>query len=444
MEDLSELERRARRLLGRPLGDVVDVDAGEYQHAHTRGGVGHHYEAYFGIARNSDAGPDIPHLGVEVKSVPMARTSAGRFKPKERTFITLIDYDRILDEEFAGSPLDTKTRRVLYLFYEHQRETEVRFFRTLAVLLHERDDVDELMLREAYEHVRWMVAAGRAHEISEADTFGVGAATKDRTARDVPQPRSTTPARRRAFAWKPAVTERLWLAAKPGSRQSLRDLHLSGLGEFEARVLSRIQERRGVTVRQLRDRLLPHVRDDYKALTSAVSRRLLDTDGEQTTEALARLGVTVRTLRIDPQTSRPKEAVSFPAFEPREVARETWERSTLLASLRDFVFIVFTQRHDESILQARLETGFFWRPSPEDLEIMADEWTRFRDAFAESDPERAPTSSETAILHVRPHGRDASDLVQLPDGRPFRRSSFWLNQAYLQRIVARHRHGPPP
>lgn len=438
--DLSELERQARRLLDRPLGDLIDISRGEFQHGRTRGGVGHHYEAYFGIARNSDAGPDIPTLGVELKAVPMTQSSGGRFKPKERTFITAIDYATILQQGFEGSPLDTKTRHTLYLFYEHQREVEVRRFRTLAVLLHRRDEVDELMLREAHSHVRRMVAAGRAHEISESDTYGVGAATKDTRARDVPQPRSSRPARRRAFAWKPAVTERLWLAARPGTRRALPQPDLTdGLAGFEADVMARLSPWTGVSVRELRDRLMPAARDDYKALTSAVSRRILDTAGHDATAAFDRLGITVRTMRVDPETSRPKEAVSFPAFDPRDLAEETWETSSLLASLRDFFFIVFTQRRDEAILDARLETGFFWRPSPRDLAVMEGEWRSCRDAIARSAPDALPTSAQTEILHVRPHGRDGHDVVPLPDGTPFRRSSFWLNQSYLTEVVAEQR-----
>lgn len=438
--DLSELERQARRLLDRPLGDLIDIDAGEYQHGRTRGGVGHHYEAYFGVPRNSDAGPDIPALGVELKAVPMTRTSRGRYKPKERTFITAIDYGAIADEEFEGSPLDTKTRLTLYLFYEHQREVEVRQFRTLAVLLHARDEVDELMLREAHGHVRQMVLRGLAHEISEADTYGVGAATKDARARDIPQPRSRLPARRRAFAWKPAVTERLWLAGKPGTRHALARPDVpDALARFEADVLRRLQPWTGVPVRELRDRLMPSARDDYKALTSAVSRRALDTRDSNATETFERLGITVRTMRVDPDTARPKEAVSFPAFDPRDLAAETWETSTLLASLRDLFFIVFTQRRHEPIMEARLDTGFFWRPSSDDLDVMEREWTGMRDAIARSAPEELPRSGETEILHVRPHGRDGRDIAPLPNGTPFRRSSFWLNQRYLQAIVARHR-----
>lgn len=431
--DPSDLERHVRRLLHQRLGDVVDVADAEVQGALNRGRVGHLYERYLGIPPNSDAGPDIPECGVEVKSVPLKRGKSA-FQPKERTFITAIDYDRIVGEDFEGSPLDLKTRHTLYLFYEHQPETAIADFRTIGVLLHERDEVDELMLREAHAHVRMMVREGRAHELSEGDTWGVGAATKDSTGRDIPQPRSHLPARRRAFAWKPQVTARLWQAAKPRDAQGLLQLHVPDeMSALQERIRSRVRAEVGASVEALRQRLAPHLSHGYKSLTSAVSRALIDGPDRDGLETLDRLGVTVRTMRVDPLTVRPKEAVSFPAFDPVELARETWETSELLSRVRSLLFIVFTDRGN--IPASQLTTAFFWQPDHADLAVMQDEWERFRDRIAASQVDDLPGQTSTRILHVRPHGRDSTDRLALPNGVPWQRSSFWLNQGYLQELV---------
>ncbi len=344
--DPSDLERHVRQLLHQRLGDMVDVGSAEVQGSLTRGRVGHLYEHYLGIPPNSDAGPDIPECGIEVKSVPLKRGKSA-FQPKERTFITAIDYDRIVDEDFEGSPLDLKTRHTLYLFYEHQPEAAIADFRTIGVLLHERDDVDELMLREAHAHVRKMVREGRAHELSEGDTWGVGAATKDSSGRDIPQPFSPLPARRRAFAWKPQVTARLWQAAKPRDAQGLLQLRVPDeMATLQERIRNRVRAAAGTPVEDLRRRFAPHLSDGYKALTSAVSRQLIDGPSQDGLETLDRLGVTVRTMRVDPATLRPREAVSFPAFDPVELTRETWETSELLSRVRSLLLIVFDESRE--------------------------------------------------------------------------------------------------
>lgn len=46
-----------------------------------------------------------------------------------------------------------------------------------------------------------------------------------------------------------------------------------------------------------------------------------------------------------------------------------------------------------------------------------------------------PRSAATEVLHVRPHGRDGKDVLPLPDGRSHVRSSFWLNQSFMQLLI---------
>lgn len=42
-----------------------------------------------------------------------------------------------------------------------------------------------------------------------------------------------------------------------------------------------------------------------------------------------------------------------------------------------------------------------------------------------------PKASENRVCHVRPHGRNANDTYELPDGRRFPKQSFWLNNSYI-------------
>ena len=42
-----------------------------------------------------------------------------------------------------------------------------------------------------------------------------------------------------------------------------------------------------------------------------------------------------------------------------------------------------------------------------------------------------PKSSDNPVCHVRPHGRNAQDTYELPDGRQFPKQCFWLNNSYI-------------
>lgn len=440
--DPARIERYAKRLVGRPIGELIDVSAEQRQGLRTKGSVGLYYERFFGLPHSMDARPDFLQAGTELKSVPLKRSPSGIYTAKERTFITAIDYAAMVDQDFEGSPLDLKTRRTLYIFYEWRHDAPISNFRTLGVLLHERDELDELMLRELHGHVRDMVRRGVAHELSEGDTWGVGAATKDIGGRWVGQPNSDEPARRRAFAYKPPYTTRLWQLAKPRDAEGMPQVDVPGdLATFRRRILGRLEPWEGVSVRELRNRFSPHVSDRAKNIASVVSRRLLGSEGRHDIEEFRRLGITVRTIRVDPRTLRPHEDVSFRHFDPRELVHQEWETSDVIDEVSSLFFVVFHAPHGVQVIDARLRGAFFWRPSREEMLTMAEEWTRLRDAFAESRPEDRPQARATAILHVRPKGRDANDTLPLPSGRPYVKSAYWLNRNFVSELVSQHLSG---
>ena len=43
-----------------------------------------------------------------------------------------------------------------------------------------------------------------------------------------------------------------------------------------------------------------------------------------------------------------------------------------------------------------------------------------------------PTQKDNPVCHVRPHGRNASDVDELPDGSSFTKQCFWLNNTYIK------------
>jgi DNA mismatch repair protein MutH len=440
--DPSSIERHARRLVNRRVGDLVDVLAGERQGTYTKGSVGRYVETFFGIEANSQARPDFPEAGVELKTVPLQRGRLGQHTVKERTFITAIDYYLMAELPFEDSPLDLKTRHTLYVFYEWQRDVPIAAFKVLGVLLHERDELDELMLRELHAHVQQAVRAGRAHEISEGDTWGVGAATKDAGGQWVLQPCSSVEARRRAFAYKPAYTTRLWQLARHRAAHDAASIDMPGsLAAFEAEVAALVHPWHGASVAELIDRFAADKNPEAKNIVSVVSRRILGSEGRRDVEAFARLGITVRTVRVHPRLLLPHEDVSFPVFHPQELLLQEWESSDLLQDISSLYFMVFTAPPDAPVLDARLLGGFFWRPSTDQLMMMAREWDSLREAFAVSRPEDRPQASETEILHVRPHARNKDDTLPLPSGRPYVKSSFWLNREFVGELVAGHLGG---
>jgi DNA mismatch repair protein MutH len=396
----------------------------------TKGYVGAHVERYFGVAANNEAGPDLLHLGVELKAVPMRRLKRrAAYSAKERTFITQIHYPTVIDQMFELSPLDTKSRRTLYVFYEWDRDRLTAETPVLTTYMHDRDEAALDMLRRVHWHVRREVRAGRAHLLSEGDTPGVGAATKDTGGRWVGQPFGTELARRRGFAWKAAYTTELFRSIDTGPVRVL-----GGLGSLLRDAEERTAFYRGRSIGELRDELLPGRSDRWKSLTGAVARRVLGSTTTAEPAAYRRFGLLVRAVRLGVD-GRPWEAASFPAIDFRDVAEEEWESSPLVEQLRSILLVVF---HDprKVVTEAVLDRVVHWRPTDEDVATMREEYEIFRRYIARSRPDLAPTEAQTRILHLRPHGSDGSDKVPLPDGTLYRRSSFWLNKSYLRRVLS--------
>ena len=88
----------------------------------------------------------------------------------------------------------------------------------------------------------------------------------------------------------------------------------------------------------------------------------------------------------------------------------------------------------------------FWNIPNEDLEQVRLVWERTVRAIrvgVRSTPMSGgisndlPKKSENPVAHVRPHGRDGSDKLPLPDGRMMTKQCFWLNNTYIREQIER-------
>lgn len=428
-----EIMLRARELVGKTLEDVAAISGAGVSTALTKGHVGLAYEKYFGLKPNTSSAPDFAAAGIELKSVPMRKTSAG-FRPKERTVIGQIDYKSLCPTPFATSHLEAKTRKILFIFYEWKPYTDMREFTTLRVCLWSRGTLDESILSATYDYVTRKVCAGEAHEISESHTSGVGACTKDSAAIDRSQPFSLAGARKRAFAFKPTFTSNIWHTCGAKPSVSIEGPAVDSIADFEQRVAASVNSFVGLSLREISETFQLQFATARKNLTSAVSRRLLGAPaGRARVKEFEKLGVTIKTVRVN-ASRLPAEHVSFRAMDFEEVISETWENSSFREEVSHIFFVVFEQvsRADDNPV---LVGGFFWKPSDEELRVMGNEWSDQVDIIRGGDLRLLPRASSTKAVHVRPHGRDSRDTRPLPTGGVWVKSSFWLNREFIQEVI---------
>ncbi len=195
-----------------------------------------------------------------------------------------------------------------------------------------------------------------------------------------------------------------------------------------------IEQNRGTTIGALRDRVAPEVSITAKNLTSVTVARIMDVESAGLRQQLERRMLR-RVVRATEETFRPREAVSFSPIDFMEVIDTPWSASPLRERVARMVFIVLLARRGAPVHESYLHQAFAWEADHRTLATMEHEYERFRRAFAEDDPVSWPRPATTEILHVRPHGRDGKDVRPLPDGRSHVKSSFWLNQGFVQLLI---------
>ena len=195
-----------------------------------------------------------------------------------------------------------------------------------------------------------------------------------------------------------------------------------------------IQRHRGTSIAELRGRLARDVSLRTKNLTSVTISRLMDAEAPGLRHRLESRMLR-RVVRAAEDTLRPREAVSFSPIDFMDVIETPWSRSPLRERVTRMLFVVLLAPKGAPVPESRLHLAFAWEADHRTLATMEHEYERFRRAFAEEDPAAWPRPAVTEALHVRPHGRDGRDLRPLPGGRSHVRSSFWLNQSFVQLLI---------
>lgn len=149
---------RAQRLAGRSLGDVAQrfgLPVPKSLSSH-KGWIGQLLEYALGASAASRAEPDFPHLGVELKSVPVDPAA----RPRESTYVCVAPLGGALAPTWEESWVRKKLARVLFLPIV-VRGDELPGERIVgAPLLWEPDPDDDRRLRADWEELTERIVLG--------------------------------------------------------------------------------------------------------------------------------------------------------------------------------------------------------------------------------------------------------------------------------------------
>lgn len=422
----------ASALVGHTLREKTDAESIE-DPKKRRGSYGDSVElCYFGIEPNSVQGPDFPDAGLELKTTPVKMTKSGRLSAKERLVITMIDYMTVVDEEFETSTLVNKAKDILLVTYLYEKDQDPLDYIVELAAEWGLPEEDMPIFKEDWETVVNKVRAGRAHEISGGDTLYLEACTKaSNSSARRPQPFSDIPAKPRAWALKASYMTATY--EKMGMQAIERGAGERSLGLLEL-VKRHFESYRGMTEEELGTRFgyLHEGKRKPKNLCALVTRRILGVSEDTKIAEFEKAGIKPKTMRLK-MNGRPKEAVSFPAFDYRELAERDFEDSDFLGYLEQkYLFVVYREGKDSAY---RLSDVCFWQMPESDLIEAKRCYDQMRENVRSGHAEVSVKSSENRCCHVRPHGRNSHDTCPTPYGVPVVKKCFWLNQDYLQEQI---------
>ena len=451
----------SKQLLGKTLEQVIYPDAIEERQG--KGRLGQLVEEYFfGYDVNSNPDADFSDAGLELKVTPLKELKNKTLAIKERLVCTMIDYDEDQNKPFEQSHVYLKCAYMLILFYLHRAGVPVQQLEFIYAILWQIPDKDLLIMKQDYEKIIAKIRAGKAHELSEGDTTYLGACRKGQKGdAEVPYKLpdgsyAKIPAPRRAFSLKTQYMRTVLEFAKKSGGQGT--YNKSSLVEgYGPNLIEKKDLERNTFDNILLERFEPYYGESYSNLvkrlhvpeTTAKSKYFLIANeiltmkgrlGEDVTktEEFRKSGIVLKTIRLK-KDGKPKEAMSFENINYFDIIKEEDFTDSRLYDIftQRFLFIVFSERIVEGVVDYVLCKAFFWTMHSADLNLASEYWRNIKEAVIDNhiSPEFFWRESDHKKFHVRPKGRNAEDVIANPNGGTAKKYCYWFNKDYIKLII---------
>ena len=454
-KDATSIWQYSAGLLGHTLREFVEN--GCIQEYTGKGALGQMVEEiYFHIANNSRAEADFHSAGVELKCTPLKYGKQNALLIKERLVCGMIDYCKLVDEDFEDSHFYTKCQLMLLLFYLHIKDTDNLDLEFLISLLWKFPKKDLEIIRHDYYTIVNKVKQGLAHELSEGDTLYLGACRKgNKTTKPRKQPYSETLAPSRAFCLKQSYMSTIlkWILETKKNHLNTLNPQLSSLVSLQALkkdnleniILKRYKKYIGKNYRKIAKSIKLDLSKNPKNKFAMIASTI-GTNGAKininTSEEFLKAGLMMKTIRIQ-ANGKIKESMAFENINYTEVYHEEneWLESRCYNIFTSrFMFVIFREQtpNKEDYI---LDNIFFWTMPQSDLNIAELYWENIKQCVNENhiSPEYFWKISNHKLFHVRPKGRNVNDLAPNPHGGEVKKYCYWFNNEYITDIVNKNK-----
>ena len=445
--DKQSIIKYAELLKGKSLRDVCDKAIQTHDYS-GKGNFGQILEKfYFQYEPNSDSEPDFPIAKLELKSSPLKKLKNKEFRAKERLVLNIINYLEVVNQDFETSSFYKKNAHILLVFYLHELGVDILNYVIKLVGEWSFSSIDFEIIKRDWEFINNKIKAGQAHELSEGDTFYLGACTKGATAKSVrKQPFNDTPAKQRAYSFKQGYVNHIIASIANESHEIYGKLipNLEDTKTIEDIVIEKFIPYYNQTPTQIQIKLGLELNIKAKNFYANLTKAILGIELDKQVEEFEKAEIIVKTVRLK-ENGLPKEDLSFATFKYEEIIDEEWDDSDFKAILEHKFLFVFYQFKGGSLYLRKVK---FWNMPYNDILEAEKVWQKAKEIVSKGEIVREiigqnrrtnfPNKSFNAVAHVRPHARTKDDVYSLPiadkvtGAKEYTKHCFWLNASYVR------------
>jgi len=378
------------------------------------------------------------------------------------SFYFNVNYFNVVNQDFETSSFWKKNANILLVFYLHQADIDIIDYLIKLVDEWSFPISDLEIIRKDWELIKKKIADGKAHELSDGDTFYLGACTKGANANTTrKQPFSNILAKQRAYSLKQGYVNHI-IASIAGETKGIYGKLITSTNEIREKTLEEIVIEKfrnyyGRSVDEISVQTGIKLNINAKNFYSIVSHAILNIELNKEIEEFEKADIVVKTIRVE-ENNNIVQSVSFPAFEFEQIYNEHWISSEMKdITERKYLYIFF--KSDGNTY--KLNKAIFWNMPLSDRNEVRKVWLKTKyviqngNVFKDYDWDKNgnkrlskkgnpirknnfPKMSESLICHVRPHGNDSSEMYSLPVEdktlklNEYSKQCFWFKNTYVR------------
>jgi DNA mismatch repair protein MutH len=422
-------------------------------------------ELYFNIKPNSRAEADFNKAGLELKSSGLKLLKNNEYRAKEKLVLNIINYLEMPNETFEKLFIYGKNSHLLLIFYHYLKGVDELSSKIKLVGDWKFPEIDLEIIKNDWNIIQNKIKEGKAHELSEGDTYYLAAGTKGgKGGNPRLQPNSNIKAKQRALVLKHNYVNHIiaTIANEPDLKygkliKSLSDIKEKKIDDVVEQYFKKYLNKPLETIaKDLNIQINFSQKNHLQQVIKSIFKLEKDKDIQNGIDEFVKANIIVKTIKIN-KKNKIKENISFPAFKFKDIYNQIWEESDLKNTFEQkFLFIFFKEINNTIIL----DKYRIWNMPYKDRQEVRKTWLATKKTIINGNifkkhktnkkgiqiltknglpirEDNFPKASVFKICHVRPHGKNSNDTYELPvqdilSGlKSYTKQSFWLKNSYV-------------